>query len=93
VNTPILLVGLVVFGVGFIAVFARSGIRGRVPGLATIAAGALLVLVARAPTSAATWFVVATSAATFIGLLAFAAVLARRAASAGASLLHLDDDT
>ena len=70
-------VGAVVFTAGLAAVFAGVGLRARVVGLAVMALGALLSLLAADPREWATWWMAAMSVLTLCGLLAFAAGLAR----------------
>ncbi len=77
--------GALVGVVGVVAVFAATRMRARITGLAAMAVGALLALLAGAPLRAATWGMVATSAATVVGLLAFALALERRTSTSGAA--------
>jgi hypothetical protein len=92
VTTVLLGVGVLVFALGFVGVFTGARVHGRVAGLATMAAGVLLALAAADPTSVATWWMLLSSAATLVGLLAFALVLERRIAAEGDERTALDDD-
>lgn len=90
----ILLVGgVVVFGAGLAAVFIGvRRVRPRLAGLATMAVGALLSLAAADPASPTTWWMLVTSAATLVGLLAFAAAVERWIAATRADPSAIDDD-
>lgn len=72
--------GGILFVVGLVATFLGAGVRGRVRGLTMMAAGALWGLAAAGPPEAATWVFVAAAVATLVGMIGFAAVLARRLA-------------
>ena len=66
--------------------------RLRLTGLATMAAGALLSLAAADPASPTTWWMLVMSAATLVGLLAFAFAVERWMAAARADPSAIDDD-
>lgn len=70
--------GALVCVAGLVAVFVATRLRARLSGLAAMAAGALLALLAGDPSRPATWGMLATSVATVVGLLAFAIALERR---------------
>ena len=77
--------GALVCVAGVAVVFAATRVRARLTGLAVMAAGSLLALLAGAPLRAQTWVMVATSLATVVGLLAFAVALERRTSASGAA--------
>jgi disulfide bond formation protein DsbB len=81
VATPVLAVGLLVFTVGLAVSFAGDRVRARITGLAVMASGALLALVAADPTDAATWWLAGPAGITFGGMIWFAALLHRWAAA------------
>ena len=74
--------GAILFVVGLVATFLGTGVRGRVRGLTTMAAGALWSLAAAGPSGTATRLLVAAAVATLAGMIVFAASLARRVAGA-----------
>ena len=84
-------IGLAVFLAGLGVVFAGARFRGRLAGLAGMALGALLAVVAAPPRPS--WLAAATVAVTLVPLLVIALLLHRRlAARSGRSDSSLDDD-
>ncbi|GEM_PF-4701727 len=77
--------GVLACTAGVVVVFVAARVRARLTGLAAMASGALLALVAGDPSRAETWGMLVTSVATVVGLLAFAVALERRTSASGAA--------
>jgi hypothetical protein len=92
VNVAVVSIGVGLFAVGLAVTFAGVRSRPRVLGLAGMAAGALVVLVASDPSNPTVWAVAVTTGATLAGLVWFATLLARWAAERGEGPATLDDE-
>lgn len=90
-TASILVLCSVVFGVGLVTTFAGTQLRGRLTGLATMAAAGLISLAVSDPARAGTWWMVVTGGLTLVGLVAFAMVLGRWAATGPDDDLSIDD--
>lgn len=86
-----LLAGVVLYLAGLGSTFAGAGLRGRVVGLAVIAAGAGIAVISAPPIRS--WQAAVTVAATLVPLVLVAAALRRRVEEiAGDRQVTLDDD-